>query len=53
MALISRSDHTVPVTVQARTAVEPAAAFEVVVPIDLSLVFQGWGPFPGVRGATN
>ncbi len=22
-------------------------------PIDLSLVFTGWGPFPGVRGASN
>jgi hypothetical protein len=22
-------------------------------PIDLSLVFKGWGPFPGVRGVNN
>ncbi len=49
----SRSDHTVPVTVQARTAVEPAAAFDIVAPIDLLLVFQGWAPPPGVRGATD
>lgn len=53
MALISRSDYTVPVTVQARTAVDPVTVFEVVVPIDLSLVFLRWGPFPGVRGASN
>lgn len=53
MGLISRVDRTVPVTVQARTVVVPAAAFEVVVPIDLSVVFRGWGPFPGVRGVQN
>jgi hypothetical protein len=48
-----RTDRTVPVTVQARTAIRPAAAFMIVVPIDLSLVFRRWGPFPGVRGARN
>jgi len=53
MALITRTDRTVPVTVQARTGVRPAAAFTIVVPIDLSLVFRRWGPFPGVRGARN
>lgn len=42
-----------PVTVQALTTVGPTATFEIVVPIDLSLVFGGWGPFPGVRGASN
>lgn len=40
-------------TVQARAAVGPAAAFAVVVPIDLSVVFHRWGPFPGVRGVRN
>jgi hypothetical protein len=47
--LISHSDRTVPVTVQARTTAGPTSAFGVVVPIDLSLVFRGWGPFPGVK----
>jgi hypothetical protein len=53
MTLISRTDRTVPVTVQARTPVAPGSAFDIVVPIDLSRVFHGWGPFPGVRGAKN
>ncbi|MET7996919.1 SRPBCC family protein [Amycolatopsis sp. NPDC005232] len=53
MALISGSDRTVPVTVQARAEVGPATAFAVVVPIDLSVVFRRWGPFPGVRGVRN
>jgi hypothetical protein len=53
MALISATDVSVPVTVQARTDLTPTQAFEVIVPIDLSLVFTGWGPFPGVRGANN
>lgn len=53
MVLISRLDQTVPVTVQSRTAVGPARAFEVVVPVDLSVVFRPWGPFPGVRGVRN
>ncbi len=53
MPLISRSDRTVPVTVQARTTVDPAATFGMVVPIDLSVVFRRWGPFPGVRSVSN
>ncbi|KMS91410.1 SRPBCC family protein [Prauserella rugosa] len=53
MVLISRSDRTVAVTVQGRTAADPAWSFDVVVPIDLSLVFRGWGPFPGVQGVRN
>jgi hypothetical protein len=53
MALISRRDVTVPVTVQTRTTLSPDDAFRIIVPIDLSLVFKGWGPFPGVRGANN
>lgn len=46
MALISRSDRTVPGTVQAHMAVAPVTAFEVVVltPIDISVVFRGWAP---------
>ncbi|WP_022927248.1 SRPBCC family protein [Patulibacter americanus] len=52
--LITASDTTVPVTVQGRTSVPPETAFDVVVPIDLSLIFTGWrGIFPGVRGSKN
>jgi hypothetical protein len=43
----------VPVTVQQRTGVAPGTAFEIIVPIDLSLIFKGFGPFPGVRGTSN
>jgi Polyketide cyclase / dehydrase and lipid transport len=54
MALISANDKTVPSTVQARTTLRPEDAFNVIVPMDLSLVFGGWhGIFPGVRGAKN
>jgi len=52
-SLISAADATVPVTVQARAQVAPDKAFEVIVPIDLSLIFSGWGPFPAVRGSNN
>lgn len=51
--LISADDNTVPVTVQTRSATGPADCFRTIVPIDLSLVFTGWGPFPGVLGARN
>jgi hypothetical protein len=51
--LISKTDATVPVTVQTRASVSPARAFDVIVPIDLSLIFTGWGPFPAVRGVKN
>jgi hypothetical protein len=51
--LITDGDRTVPCTVQTRTTLPPAEAFRIIVPIDLSLVFKGWGPFPGVRGASN
>ena len=51
--LIAREDRTVPVTVHTRTHLTPGSAFHSIVPIDLSLVFTGWGPFPGVRGARN
>lgn len=54
MTLISASDVTVPITVQARTTLDPRQTFDIVVPLDLSLVFKGWhGIFPGVRGANN
>lgn len=53
MSLITRTDRTVPVTVQTRISLSPEDAFRIIVPIDLSLVFTGWGPFPGVRGAQN
>jgi len=53
MALIDRKNKTVPVTVQTRTAAPPNRAFDIIVPIDLSLVFKGWGPFPAVRGVNN
>ena len=48
-----RPELTVAVTVQTRTAAPPQYAFKVNVPIDLSLVFKGWGPFPAVRGVEN
>lgn len=51
--LISTADRTVPVTVQVRSTMAPAEAFEIIAPIDLSLVFTKWGPIPGVRGTTN
>ena len=52
-ALISRTDATVPVTVQTRVDVPPARTFDINVPMDLSLLFTGWGPFPAVRGVRN
>ena len=51
--LIAASDRTVACTVQTRTTLSPTEAHRIIVPIDLSLVFTGWGPFPGVRGANN
>jgi hypothetical protein len=53
MPLITHTDATVPVIVQTRAAVEPHHAFSAIAPIDLSVVFTGWGPFPGVRGVRN
>ncbi len=38
-----------PVTVEAPCPVPPAHAFGVIAPIDLPLIFTGWGPLPGVR----
>ncbi|MDQ5840971.1 MAG: SRPBCC family protein [Chloroflexota bacterium] len=51
--LIAASDKTVPVTVQVRSPLTPSQAFDLIVPIDLSLVFKKWGPIPGVLGASN
>jgi hypothetical protein len=31
----------------------PEDAFRLIVAIDLSLVFEGWGSFPGARGVRN
>ena len=53
MTLITNKDKTVPVTVQTRAAIPPSRAFEIITPIDLALVFKGWGPFPAVRGVNN
>ncbi|HEX8006887.1 MAG TPA: SRPBCC family protein, partial [Trebonia sp.] len=53
MTLITSTDRTVPVTVQTRSTLGPEDAFRLNVPIDLSLVFTGWGPFPGVRVVRN
>src|SRR4029077_19861754 len=46
--LITRLDKT-----ETRAAASPQHAFKVNVPIDLSLVFKGWGPFPAVVGVQN
>ena len=51
--LITASDRTAPVTVQVRSQLTPMQAFDLIVPIDLSLVFKKWGPIPGVLGASN
>jgi hypothetical protein len=53
VALINDKDKTIPVTVQTRAAIPPSRAFDIIAPIDLSLVFKGWGPFPAVRGVKN
>jgi Polyketide cyclase / dehydrase and lipid transport len=53
MTLITSTDRTVPVTVQTRSTLSTQDAFRLNAPIDLSVVFKGWGPFPGVRGVKN
>jgi hypothetical protein len=53
MALISGSDRTVAVSVQARTRVSPQVAFETVAPIDVASVYKRWGPFPATRLAKD
>ncbi|ONI74368.1 hypothetical protein BWI15_13720 [Kribbella sp. ALI-6-A] len=51
--LIRDGDPSVPAVVQRRSVLNPERAFAIIAPIDLSLVFRGWGPFPGVRGVSN
>jgi hypothetical protein len=46
VTLIAPLDIAEPVTVQTRASVRPSHAFDVIAPIDLSLIFRGWGPFP-------
>lgn len=46
--LINARDHTVPVTVFARTSAPTGRAFDIIVPIDLTQVFHPAWPFPGV-----
>jgi Polyketide cyclase / dehydrase and lipid transport len=54
MTFISANDKTLPAIVQGRTPLRPEDAFDVIVPIDLSLIFKSWhGIFPGVRGTKN
>jgi Polyketide cyclase / dehydrase and lipid transport len=53
LTLISSADKTVSVIVQTRAEIPPDRAFDIIAPIDLSLVFKGWGPFPAVRGVKN
>jgi hypothetical protein len=42
-----------PVTVERSCQAAPARAFAVIAPIDLSLIFTGWGLLPGVRGVRD
>jgi hypothetical protein len=53
MTLINDKDKTVPVTVQTRAAIPPNRAFDIIVPIDVLLVFKGWGPRPFVASTTK
>ncbi|WP_158866238.1 SRPBCC family protein [Leifsonia sp. AG29] len=50
---INPTDGTVPVVVQARSRYTPEICFELIAPIDLARIFQGWGPFPAVNGASG
>lgn len=45
----TRSSY-LPVTVESPCRTSAHTAFEVIAPIDLSLIFTGMGPLPGVRG---
>lgn len=47
---MSRMRANYPVTVETFCQAPPAHVFAVIVPIDLPLIFTGWGPLPGVRG---
>lgn len=43
----------IPVTVEQSSRAPPKLAFEIIMPIDLTLIFQGWGPLPAVVGIDN
>lgn len=43
----------VPVTVESPCRATPETAFDVIAPIDLSLIFTGMGPLPAVRGVRD
>jgi hypothetical protein len=43
----------VPVTVEQFSSVAPKLTFERIMPIDLTLIFKGWGPLPAVVGIDN
>jgi hypothetical protein len=49
VTLITSTDRTVQVSVQTRSMLGPEDAFRLIVPIDLSLVFEGWGIVPRRR----
>ncbi|GAA0325524.1 SRPBCC family protein [Kineococcus aurantiacus] len=51
--LISAGDHTVPITVFARTSAPTGRTFEIIAPIDLTQVFNPVWPFPGVSSIHN
>lgn len=43
----------VPVTVEQSAGVDQQTAFDTIAPIDLTVVFKAWGPFPSVDGVTG
>lgn len=43
----------VPVTVRRHAAATPEATFDAIVPIDLTTMMTGWGPFPAVVGTRD
>jgi hypothetical protein len=47
------SPQPVPVTVRAVTTVSPERTFRATAPIDLTLIFRGYGPLPAVVGVEN
>lgn len=47
------SQHVVPVTVRATITVSPERTFRAAAPIDLTLIFTGYGPLPAVVGVDN
>jgi hypothetical protein len=51
--LIDLNDTTVPITVFARTAVDPDFTFRVVAPVDLPTVFKADRFFPGIKSVSG